>query len=229
MSKKIILTRLILIASGYFTSNAYADTYIGSAFGAEALSSKYSNTGLLPTSGGNLSASLASLNVTSGITTILTTSVISSTTIGASQAVTSISNVSTLRLYPGTGITPDLVSADALVTQVFADSGGVLPSSTITNLKVLGVSVSVTGAPNQIYSVLNVVDIVINKQVLNGDGSMTLDALSINVTDPARIGQFTIAESRGGFISSAATPEPSTLMLLTIAPLVLIARRKRNA
>lgn len=186
---------------------------------------RVADTGWLPPAGGHLGVSVGAGSLTSGPTTVVTTGLLISETTGAAGVVNSYSQVDGLRLFPGLTTSLDLVRATVVRSDATASLGSFGGSSTITNLMVLGSSVTVTGAPNQTYSIPGILDLTINRQTVN-NGVLRVDALYVEVLDPLRAGKVAVATSYAGII-----PEPSSLCLagLVLPGLIGITlRRRRN-
>jgi hypothetical protein len=82
----------------------------------------------------------------------------------------------------GVGISADSVMARASQVLGAAGSG----SSTIDNLSINGISIFVTGAPNQTIAIPGG-QMVINEQTINPSGTITVNALHVTVTGVADV------------------------------------------
>ncbi|MGC4045084.1 MAG: choice-of-anchor P family protein [Armatimonas sp.] len=224
--------RLILVALGVMAYIAPAQaqyTYAGRGTGLDVnvlslVNIRVADTGPLSPSGGTLAVSAGSANLTSSGATVVSTGILSSQTVGGAGAVNSFALVNGLRIFPGIGITPDLVSATVVRSDASATWGSFGGSSTITSLMVLGSSVTVTGAANQIYSIPGVLDLTINRQTVSG-GVLRVDALYLSILDPARAGKIAVSTSYAGLV-----PEPSSACLVGLAlpGILCITLRRRG-
>lgn len=211
--------RLILIALSvvaFIAPSKAQNFYAGRGTGLDLnvltlLGVRVADTGWLPPAGGHLAVSVGAGSLTSGPTTVVSTGIMISETTGAAGVVNSYSQVDGLRLFPGLTPALDLVRATVVRSDATANLTSYGGSSTITNLMVLGSSVTVTGAVNQTYSVPGILDLTINRQTVTG-GVLRVDALYVEVLDPLRAGKVAVATSYAGII-----PEPSSLCLAGLA------------
>jgi hypothetical protein len=182
-------------------------TYRGEALvvGARVLGIGVSieDTGSLPTSGGSLSTELLSVN----LPTLLKADLLSANTSGQNGETDSRASVADVSLtVPGVTVTASVLSSSATAT-----CRNAFGSSVVLDLKVNGLSVFVTGAPNQTVPLL-VGTLVINEQssyVVNtsqgSSGDMLVNALHLRVLGVADV---VISSSRAGVSCAAATGVP---------------------
>jgi hypothetical protein len=185
----------------------------------------YAGTGNLPPTGGNLSSSLASLSLATGgfpSTTVVTSGLLSGSTIGSGSVVNSSAHLENISILPGA--LPALTLLEADLVESFAQAAGSAKSGSvnITNLKVLGTTVTVTGSPNQSYIVPGILNLTINRQITNIDNSLTVQALYLDIVDPANVGTVILASSTAG------APEPTPGILMGIGSLVIARYRRRK-
>jgi len=189
------------------------------------------DTGALPSSGGGpftehlLSASLGSATLGLGATT----GVIDTSTQGIGGVVNSSATVNGLNVIPPL-LSSIQLSATTITSQATANSGGTSGSSTITNLVFGNVAINVTGAANQ-----TVVDalgntLIINQQIHNANGSLTVNALDLQLL--GSVVSLKVSSSTAGYTGLASTPEPGSMALLTGALItggVFTVRRRRKS
>jgi len=156
-----------------------ATTFSGEAVALKAnalgISLSLADTGALPSSGGNLSTSLASLNVLS----LASADALKSTSSGSGATSQSQSSVANLSLLGG------LVAADVVKSNSSATcSGGqasVTGSAEIVGLVAAGQSVLVS-TPNLAISLPGGISLIVNEQTSSSGGntgSMTVNALHV--------------------------------------------------
>jgi hypothetical protein len=137
-------------------------TYTGEAAVAKVnvlgiLNASIQDTGPLPSSGGSLSTELLSLNVPD----LLNLQLLSASTDGENSQTNSAASVTQVTITAaGVYVTASVLTSNASATCAPAVSG----TSTVVGLKVNGLSVKVTGAPNQTIPLL-VGSLVINEQI----------------------------------------------------------------
>lgn len=137
-------------------------TYTGEAAVAKVnvlgvLNASIQDTGLLPSNGGSLSTELLAVNVP----TLLDLHLLSASTDGANGQTDAAASVTQVALtVAGISITASVLTSNATATCSPVVSG----TSTIANLKVNGLTIKVTGAPNQTIPLL-VGSLVINEQI----------------------------------------------------------------
>jgi hypothetical protein len=229
---KIKLT-LGMLASTLVLVSPAKSQYIGEASPLQVnllgIVGVYAGTGPLPDAGGSLHSSVASLNLTTGgiiPTTVVTTGLLTGNTVGANSVVDSDAHVANIAILPS--IIPALTVLRADLVESFAHASGasLSGSSNIVNLRVLGISVGVTGAVNQTYSVPGILNLTINRQVI-ANNTITVQALYLDIIDPLRIGRVIVSESVTG------APEPSPGVLVGLGLLVgggaaIVRRRFAN-
>lgn len=156
-------------------------TYSGDAAAARAdvlgiINLSISDTGPLPSSGGSLSNTLLDLRVPP----ILSLDLLSADTSGSNNQTTSDASVANVVVsVEGIHISASVLTsnASAVCSTTTADTSG---SSVILALKVNGLSVRVTGAPNQTIPLL-VGSLVINEQISSVVISPTLNSANMLV------------------------------------------------
>jgi hypothetical protein len=158
-------------------------TFSGEAVALKAnalgISLALSDTGALPSSGGNLSTSVASVNVLG----LASADVLKSTTSGSGTSSQSQSSVASLNLLSG------LVTADVVKSNSSATCSGTQASTSgnaeLVGLTVAGQSILVSN-PNLSISLPGGISVIINQQTSSSggtSGSITVNAL--HVTGPS--------------------------------------------
>jgi hypothetical protein len=231
---------LAAIAILTFVKPAQAQ-YIGDTYG---LTLKLLNLGLvavgdtgalLPGGGGLFTTHLLSANIGAGVSVGATsadlgatTGVIDTSTQGLGGVATSFARVNNLAVVPPLASTLQL-SATVVRSDATANSGGTIGGSTITGLLFGSISINVTGAPNQtVFDTLGN-KLVINEQIHNLDGSLTVNALDLTLLSSAS--QLRVSCSTAGF-NGPATPEPGSVPLLgglMISGGLFAIRRRKTA
>jgi hypothetical protein len=137
-----------------------------------------SDTGPLPASGGSITVGGAA----SDIPSLLSTGVLLSSTSGGGTSSQSEATVNGTNLTVGGNI----ITADVLRANSFCTCGpGCSGSSVVTNLRLNGIAINVTGAPNQTITLTVATvttTIIINEQIIS-PGAITVNALHVTVTD----------------------------------------------
>ncbi|MBI3325751.1 MAG: hypothetical protein HYZ81_03485, partial [Nitrospinae bacterium] len=123
-----------------------------------------SDTGELPPSGGFQSNSLVEAEVNG----VLDADVLIASTSGASGKATSSASLAEVVVLPGH---PAQLTAAFVRAEAEATCGGVQGSSEITELTFGGVTVTVTGAPNQTVTIPGVATLIINEQTTTSSGT----------------------------------------------------------
>jgi hypothetical protein len=167
------------------------------------LNASIEDTGQLPPGGGSLSTELVALNVPS----LLDLHLLSASTSGQNNETDSAASVTQISLTAaGIHITASVLTSNATATC----AGTVTGTSTVVGLKVNGLSVRVTGAPNQTIPLL-VGSLVINEQissVVNTPSStvadMLVNALHLKVLALADVA---ISSSHSGVSCSFGVPQ----------------------
>jgi hypothetical protein len=159
-----------------------ATTFSGEAIGLKAnalgVSLTAADTGPLPSSGGNLSTSLASVSVPG----VASADALSSTTSGSGSSSQSQSSVSNVNLLNGL-ITADVVKSNSSAT-CSGSTASTSGSAQIVNLVAAGQTITV--APNLAVSLPGGISLIVDEQTSSSGGntgSMTVNAL--HVTGPA--------------------------------------------
>jgi len=162
-------TLLVLLVS---TTLAHAQAYGGRAYGAAIASVYFADTGSLPPSGGDLGASVTSIQ--SGVLSTGPADASCSGIAGTAESSASVDDVVVA------GLLADVLTCTRAVAQAGVSCAGVQGSSAITGLAFAGVVVQVTGAANQTVTVPGIGTLVINEQIV-GDGSITVNALHLSL------------------------------------------------
>jgi hypothetical protein len=178
------------------------------------LATLVSDTGFLPTSGGTITSTIASVNVVGTLTTGVTTSNTSGGAPGGnvdtSQSDSTVNNLS-VSLIGNVQITATVVGSTSQcvcgVTPPVACSG----TSTITNLNVvaggIGVPIVITGAPNQsVVLPLGLGTIILNEQVSAGAGDITVNALHVMLSPVGLASTDLVVASSHSDIACALSP-----------------------
>src|SRR6266702_4469619 len=170
-----------LAGGGYAPSDVgtTSTTYGGRAYGVSTSipligDTTYADTGDLPASGGVLFADFTPVG-----DSVASATVFLSYTRGFLDGGRSEVTTSDVSLLPGD---PLEVVASFAYAGATATCGGASGTSEIPDLTVAGVSVPVTGEPNQIYSIPGVLTLVINEQIDGSNGGtydMTVNALHL--------------------------------------------------
>jgi hypothetical protein len=208
-----------ILACGLFASAQSAEaqtlTYSGEAKVAGAsvlglINVSIEDTGQLPSSGGSLSKQLLHATVPG----VLDLHLLSASTNGANNETDSHASVATATVtVPGIYITADVLtsSATASCSVGQASASG---SSVITALHVNGLSITVTGQPNQTIPLV-VGSLVINEQISSittspslSSGDMLVNALHLSVTGVADV---VVSSSHAGVSCSGQGPCPFSL------------------
>src|SRR5262249_24298491 len=155
---------LLAFAAAGFGQNVYTgEAVVARVNVLGILNASIQDTGQLPADGGSLSTELASVNVPN----LLDLHLLSASTDGPrGQTEASASATQVALSVAGINITASILTSKALAT-----CGGVSGTSTIVGLKVNGLSVRVTGAPNQ------TVPLLVGSLILNEQISSTSDAM----------------------------------------------------
>ena len=134
---------------------------------------KLGDTGPLPSTGGFLEGTVVKVNLD-----VVQADILKSKTMGINNVAQSEAATADVNILAGT-ITADLIEAESKA--VCDDAFG---SSNIVNLKVKGVSVIVTGDPNQEIDIPLVGKLIINEQIkseINGKHEITVNALHLKL------------------------------------------------
>jgi len=183
-SSRIVIGVVAALAFGPLPARAQAaTTFSGEAAAVRAsavgISLNLSDTGPLPSTGGNLKTSLASVNVLG----LVTADVLSSSTSGSGSSSQSQSSVVSVNLLGG------LIAADVVKSNSSATCSGTTASTTgsseLVNLVVAGTPVVVVN-PNLALSLPGGISVIVNQQTSSAggnSGSITVNAL--HVTGPS--------------------------------------------
>ncbi|MEO8073342.1 MAG: carboxypeptidase-like regulatory domain-containing protein [Acidobacteriota bacterium] len=150
-----------------------------------AATTTVADTGPLPSAGGSITAT----TLTGTIPNLITTGAITATTSGSGNSSQSTATVNDTNLTVGGNIiTADVLTANSQCTCSVTGVPSCTGSSVITNLRVNGLAITVTGAPNQTITatVATVTTtIIINEQTPSppSGNSITVNALHVIVTD----------------------------------------------
>ena len=156
----------------------------------------FADTGQLPPSGGEIDATLLSVQ-----TSVATANVLLATTMGSDSTAESQAAIADLTLLPGSA---NQITADFLISESIATCTGVSGFSDIANLQLAGRSVTVSTQANQTVTVPSVLTLVINEQIVT-PGSITVNALHLTTIDGIQV----IVSSASSDISCPpATPPP---------------------
>lgn len=179
----------------------------GSAFAAQVsvtlLGAPAVNVGpLAPSStSGSPSASLASIDAAGLVTAGVVNT--SATLDEATGVVTAHADLANVGLALGTALgltgTIEAVAADCQATQA-----GVTGSSTLAGVQIAGISVPVNPPPNTGVDI-GLAKVVFNEQIMNPDGSLTVNAIHIYANAVAATADIILAQARCG---PAAPPVP---------------------
>jgi hypothetical protein len=148
------------------------------------LKAAISDTGPLPGSGGSQSAQLASIDLPN----LLDLSLLTASTTGGSDQTSSQASVADVSVTAaGVSIRASVLASNATAQACGSYTPAVAGGSTIANLVVNGLSVTVTGAPNQTVPLL-VGSLVINEQIssvsmgfFSSSADMLVNALHLRV------------------------------------------------
>ena len=173
----------VILAFGPVASFAQTTTFSGEAVALKAnalgVSLTLSDTGALPSSGGSLKTSVASINVAG----LVSSDTLSSSTSGSGTTSQSQSSVESLNLLAGL-VTADLVKSNSSAT-CSGTQASVTGNSELIGLTVAGQSILVSN-PNLSISLPGGISVIINQQTSSSggtSGSMTVNAL--HVTGPS--------------------------------------------
>jgi len=163
-----LFTAVPAIAGSIVIPCSYAGEAVVASANVLGLRVALSDTGALPSTGGSLSAQLLNANLPG----LLNLQLLDANTAGASGKASSQASVANVSVSAaGVYITASVISSNANA-QGCANAASVSGSSTIANLTVNGLAVTVTGAPNQVVPLL-VGSLIINEQVSSVSSSNT--------------------------------------------------------
>jgi hypothetical protein len=173
ISSKLLTAALLPICLAAWPAIGKAQTtYTGDAVVAAVdvlgLNLALSDTGPLPRSGGSQSAQLLSIDLPG----TLDLSLLTASTVGGSDVTTSQASVANVSVTAaGVAISASVLTSNATAKACGSTSPSVGGGSTIANLMVNGISVTVTGAPNQTVPLV-VGTLIINEQVSSVSNSL---------------------------------------------------------
>jgi hypothetical protein len=203
----IFLFAVVVIAPGAFGwESPPTGDYSGRAYGLwvhtpppVGSDTTFADTGDLPSDGGALTATLADVN-----TPAAEASVFVSWTIGLNGVAESYASTADVTLIPGNPplVTATFVSASSRATCDEGPSG----SSEIADLMVMGTAAVVTGEPNQMIVVPDVLSLAINEQ--NVESGSTGSSITVNALHLRAQGVEIVVSSAHSDISCPGTPFP---------------------
>jgi hypothetical protein len=166
------------------------------------------DTGPLPPQGGELDATVLTVN-----TQYAQADVLLSVTNGFDQTAKSEVAVADVTLLPGTAnqVTAELVHSEAVAT-----CSGVSGGSELVNLRVAGQTITLSGQPNQQYSIPGVLTLMINEQTSSsagGTNSITVNALDLTTAAGIQV----IVSSAHSDITCTTSTTTSTTSATTTA------------
>jgi len=211
VSSKTLMTALLTacLAAMPAIGNAQQQTttYEGEAVVASVnvlgIKTVVSDTGPLPSSGGSLSTQLASFDLPG----VLDLRLLTASTTGGSFRTSSQASVANVNVSAaGVGITASVLTSNATAQACGGNTPSVSGGSTIADLKVNGLSITVTGAPNQTVPLL-IGTLIINEQISSvstspngGSAEMLVNALHLKVLGLADV---VVSSSRAGVVCGA--------------------------
>src|SRR2546426_5612603 len=202
--KSLTIACFLFVATALFAPLASATeptTFSGRAFAVYVQTPitttlTIADTGQLPPSGGEIDATLLSVQ-----TSVATASVLVATTMGFDSTAESQAAIADLTLLPGSA---NQITADFLTSESLATCNGVSGFSDIANLQLAGTSIIVSMQANQTVTVPRVLTLVINEQIVT-PGSTTVNALHLTTIDGIQV----IVSSASSDISCPpSTPPP---------------------
>src|SRR5438034_4246404 len=170
----------ILIAIPAAVADGTRTTYSGNAFGVSIhigpLDAKFADTGDLPPEGGELDATVVTVQ-----TDLAQAEVLTSVTMGFGNKAQSEAATATVTLLPES---TNEIRADFIQAQSLATCSGASGSSEIVALRLGGQPIVVSGSPNQVVSVPGVLQLVINEQIDSSHdrrSAITVNALHLTL------------------------------------------------
>lgn len=208
--KAIAIGCFLLVAASLVTPLAHAtgtNTFSGRAFALSVQAPltntlTFADTGQLPQSGGEIDATLLSVQ-----TAAATANVLYSVTMGFDSTAESQAAVADVVLLPGSQYQ---ITASFLMSESKATCNGVSGFSDIANLHMHGQTITVSTQPNQIVTVPGVLTLVINEQITTSN-SITVNALHLKTVDGIEV----IVSGASSDISCVAPPGPVTKDFVT--------------
>ena len=222
-----------LALSGFASATARAQTvtsYNGNAYVIRTDEGNvvkiYGNTGALPASGGSLSGSQGQFTDDDRSATLTGGTAATS---GSGGSVDSSSTVNGFSFNDGSG---DTISFTSETVLSHADISGVTGSVAFSGLVVDGTSYPSTVAPNTVISLRAGGTITLNQQInssIAGHNEITVEG--VDILSPTHF-QLNVGVANSGvtFPQSAATPAPSSalVLLLGAVPIVGVLRKRRK-
>lgn len=200
ISPNTSLSTMALTSSGCF-----GETFGGRAVAAGATllgdlaEVVVSDTGELPSTGGSIAGAL----VDAKLDGVLTASAASSSVRSATAATDGHAEIAKVRLgLAGLDVSADVLASDA-VASCTASGAAFSGTSTITNLVVAGLPITVDGTPNQTIDIRGILRLVINEQRVDATG-LTVSALHVSVLSVLEAADVTIARSRANISCACA-------------------------
>lgn len=174
----IILTAILAFSTFAQAATTFSGEAIALKANALGISLTASDTGPLPSSGGNLSTSVASVNVAG----VVSADLLKSTASGSGSSSQSQSSLANLNLLNGL-ITADVVQSNSSATcsGTTASTSG---SAQIVNLVAAGQTITV--APNLAVSLPGGISLIVDEQTSSSGGNTgSITVNSLHVTGPA--------------------------------------------
>jgi hypothetical protein len=177
----------------------------------------------LPPTGGNQTSSLATVSASVGSLGTLTASALNVQTQGSQSPPSVASSATVASLTIGSGpLAP--VAATAIHSECLANESGTTASTTIASLKVLGVNVNTSVAPNTTVAVGSLATLILNEQITDpGTGTVTVNAIHVKVA--GGLAEAIVAQSRCGpkLVPPPVVPEVPLLPLLPLSAAGVLA------
>ena len=210
----LALAGAMTLAALPLTAHAATSTYNGSATGVIAnllgtSATQIADTGPLPSSGGSITTS-SSTGLNLGVGQV-TADVLPSSTSGSAGTTNSSAQVSNAAVnLPGVALSSTTLNSSATAT-CGANGATASGASTVAGLIINGVSVTATGAANQVVTAPGAT-IVINEQLksVTGNGNQTITVNALHVILLNGSADVVFAQSIAGITCSASTPPPYT-------------------
>ena len=208
--KTLTIACLLFVAASLLAPKVFADgttTYSGRAFAVSARTPltntlTFADTGQLPPSGGEIDATLLSVQ-----TSVATANVLLSVTMGSDSTAESQAAVADVVLLPGS---QNQITANFLMSESKATCSGVSGFSDIAGLSLAGHTITVSTQPNQVVTVPGVLTLVINEQIVTSN-SITVNALHLNTVNGIEV----IVSSASSDISCITPPPPTAKDFVT--------------
>lgn len=196
------------------TPTAYSGRATGLSVSTPLLSGTFSDTGPLPSQGGEIDSSAINMQ-----TSVAQLDGLLSVTMGFDGIAQSQSATSDVVLLPGTSnqITADFIRSDSSAT-----CSGVTGNSEISNLKLAGQQINVTGAVNQTISLPGVLTLTLNEQI-SSSNKITVNAIDLKL---ASGGQILVSSASSGI--TCGTTIISTKDFMTGGGYILVNNQHAN-